>query len=500
MKRLWITEKPDMARSLANGLVSAFGTKITNASSSSADGCIKLENQDVVTFLFGHMLEHATPQDYLSAEQNTGDYFKFLPLIPDKFIKYPKADRTPKGGPKLNREGKPVPPRQFSILMKLLQSAPEIVNAGDTDREGQLIVDELLEYAGIDPEGRKKPIWRLRLENPKPEEIAKLIKSGLEKNGDEKWVRRRLAAQSRSESDWCLGMTSSMAYQQVTGYRRMSIGRVQTPVMAMVVARDRAIENFKPVQFYVPVITLADGTVMTWEKREGAEGQPGFDEQGRIISKAVADAIVSRVGAGQQGTINLAEVIRKRELQPLAFSLGTLQSTAARRHGLTLQEVSKAAQSLYERHRAITYVGTDCQFLPTSMLDQAHETLGALSRLFGKEAHGSNPDIRSRTWDDSKTDEHFGIAPTGTLPVNATPEEKAVFETISKRYMAQFYPVHEFLRHRIGAVFSGDSFKSVRKEVTQKGWKQVEGDGDDEEDASDIVGEDETKQHRQTQK
>ena len=148
MKRLWITEKPDMARSLANGLVSAFGTKITNASSSSADGCIKLENQDVVTFLFGHMLEHATPQAYLSAEQNTGDYFKFLPLIPDKFIKYPKADRTPKGGPKLNREGKPVPPRQFSILMKLLQSAPEIVNAGDTDREGQLIVDELLEYAG----------------------------------------------------------------------------------------------------------------------------------------------------------------------------------------------------------------------------------------------------------------------------------------------------------------------------------------------------------------
>lgn len=502
MKTLWLTEKPDMARALAGAVATAYGTKVVQGSTT-GKGAIELENGHVVTFLFGHMLEHAPPQAYLSKEQNTsGDYLKFLPLMPESFIKYPKADRGAKGEPKLSRDGKPIPPKQFDILMRLLKSAPEIVNAGDTDREGQLIVDELLEYAGIDPLGRNKPVWRLRLENPKQEEIVKLIGKGLEKNGEEKWVRRRLAAQCRSESDWCLGMTSSMAWQQVTGYRRMSIGRVQTPVMAMVVARDRAIANFKPVQYFVPVITLADGTQMRWDCREGAEGAQGFDEFGRIISKSLAEEIVARIAGGLKGTINLADVQKKRELQPLAFSLGTLQSTAARRHGLTLQEVSKAAQSLYERHKAITYVGTDCQFLPTSMLEQSRDTLKALSNIYGKDAHGANLEIRSRVWDDSKTDEHFAIAPTGTLPSNATPEERMVFETISKRYMAQFYPAHEYLRHHLGAIFGQDSFKSVRKEVTQEGWKQVEGVGQDEEEGElvDVEVDAQKANQRQTQK
>ncbi len=480
--RLWITEKPDMARSLAAGLVFTYGVSIVNKETAMQDGCIRLSNGDAVTNLFGHMLENAKPDAYLTPEQLAGDYFAFLPLHPEKTIKYPKADRDKSGKPKLDSSGKPVPPAQFKKVAALIKSAKEIVNAGDTDREGQLIVDELLEYCGVDPMGSTKPIWRLPLENPKEEEIKKLVDAGLERNSDEKWVRRRMAAETRQDSDWALGMTASMAYQQVTGFRRMAIGRVKTPVMAMVVRRDLEIEKFKPVQYFVPVITLQDGTQLRWERREGAEGTPGFDLHGRIIDEAVARRMVQMISAGLDGTINVAESKSGKELPPLPFSLGTLQSTAARRHGLSLQEVTKAAQSLYEKHKAITYVGTDCQYLPESMLEQVSETMSQLSKLYPKQAGGARLDLRSKAWNDAKTDEHFAIAPTGKLPGSMNEAEKAVFETISRRYMAQFYPAHEFIKHHIGAIFGADEFKSTRVEVTKEGWKEVEGrhEGEDE--------------------
>lgn len=469
-----------MARSLAAGLALTYKAKILNERTMRDDGCLRLSNDQAVAYLFGHMLENAKPAAYLSPEQLSGDYFSFLPLNPEKMIKVPKADRDKSGRARTDSKGQPTPPAQFKKVVALMKSAKEIVNAGDTDREGQLIVDELLQYAEIDPEGATKPVWRLALENPKEDEIRKLIQAGLEKNGDAKWVRRRLAAETRQDSDWCLGMTASMAYQQITGIRNMGVGRVKTPTLAMVVKRDLEIEGFKPVQYFVPIITLADGTHLRWERREGAEGTPGFDLEGRIIDEQVAKQMVRMIAAGMEGQINLADSRAGRERPPLPFSLGTLQSTAARRHGLSLQEVTRAAQSLYERHKAITYVGTDCQFLPETMLEQASETMAALSRLYPKQATGANLNIRSKAWNSAKTDEHFAIAPTGKLPSGANEAERSVFETIARRYMAQFYPDHEFVRHQLGAIFGKDEFKSSRVEVTRQGWKEVEGHHDGE--------------------
>lgn len=483
LNRLWITEKPDMARSLAAGLALTYNTSVTNTSSTREDGCIRLGNGDAVAFLFGHMLENAKPDEYLTPEQLNGSYFNFLPLLPEKMIKYPKADRDKSGKPKLDSQGKPVPPAQFNKVVRLLRQAKEIVNAGDIDREGQLIVDELLQYAEIDPEGRTKPVWRLALANPKEEEIRKLVLAGLEKNSDPKWVRRRWAAEIRQDGDWCVGMNGSMAYQEMTGYRRMAVGRIKTPTLMLVTKRDAEIGAFKPVQYFVPIVTLRDGTQLRWERREGAEGTPGFDAKGRIIDEAVARKMVQMISSGLSGRINMAVSQSGKELPPLPFSLGTLQATAARRHGLSLQEVTKAAQSLYEKHKAITYVGTDCQFLPTSMLEQAHSTIEALSKIYPKQAMGSNLSLQSKAWNDSKIDEHFAIAPTGKLPGNMTPAEKAVFETISRRYMAQFYPAHEFVRHQLGAIFGNDEFKAKRVEVTRQGWKEVEGKHEGETDA-----------------
>ena len=492
MAKLWIVEKPDMARHLAAGLAAAYGIKFSRE-----DGFTQMSNGDRVLPLLGHLIEMAPVSEYLTPEQRSSrDSLPFLPLIPKEFRYQPRPERTKEGKSRMSG-GAPVPAKQFKVAMAQIKMAHEIVNAGDVDREGQLIVDELLEMAGVDPDGRTKPVWRFPLVSPKEEDIVAQLKHPMERNGDDKWRRKRLAARTRQNGDWLLGMTGSMAYQSLTGVRNMSIGRVQTPVLAMVVRRDLEIEKFKPRDFFVPVITLSDGTQMRWHGRADAAGTPGFDEVGRIVDEAVAKRIVDLISRGLAGKVLTSASTKSSVAPPLPFSLGTLQSTAARQHGMSLKEVSKAAQALYERHKAISYVGTDCQYLPTSMLEDAAKTIESLAKMYPAIATGANLALRSKAWNDAKVDEHFAIIPTGALPSNATAQERAVYDTVSKRFMAQFYPNHEFIRHRLGALFGQDEFRASRKEVERLGWKAVEGETvTDDEDA----GSGEAHAENQTQK
>lgn len=500
LNRLWITEKPDMARNLAAGLALTYGAKVVNEKSMRADGCLRLDNGDAVGFLFGHMLQLAPPEEYLSAEQDKGDPFVYLPLMPETFVKLPKPDRREGGGVKVDKSGKPVPPYQMGKMIEHIRAAREVVNAGDTDREGQLIVDELLMHAGVDPRGATKPIWRLALQDPNAEVIRSQIQAGLERNSDQKWARRYQAAYARETFDWCLGMTASRAYRAVTGFSRMSVGRVTTPTAMLVVARELEIENFKPVQFFVPVITLADGTQMKWFRRQGAAGMDGFDREGRIVSEAVARQICSAIMSGFKGEISLAEAVKKFQPPPLPHSLGTLQSTVSRRTGLRLKEVTRAAQALYETHKMISYPGTDCRFLPTSLLEESQQIVQGLAKVYTKQAMGANLQLRSRAWDDSKTDEHFAIVPTGRVVSGLTEVERKVFEAVTQRFLAQFYPNHEYVAMRLQAQFGQDEFKATDREVTVPGWKAVAYDPEDKEagDADELAGDVEAKAERNT--
>ena len=468
--RLWITEKPDAARNLAAGVCRAYG-----ATSQKRGGYIELSNGDCVLPLQGHMLELSRPTAYAREGQ---DHYELLPLLPPigQFKIEPRKEGQGGKAKSAKGSGSPGSPhRQFVLAKQLLGQCREIVNAGDVDREGQLIVDELLAYLGVDPTGRKIPVWRLPLVSAREDDIAGQIAAGLQKNGDEKWVRKRLAAQCRSESDFLLGMNGSIAFQKSSGIRSLSVGRVQSTVLHLVVERDKQVENFRPRDYFVPVVILRDGTEMRWAKRDGAEGLPGFDEAGRIIDESVARQIVSAISSGLQGRVTVADKEHLKEAPPLPFSAGTLQVAGGKRLGMTVKEVTSVAEQLYLKHKAISYVGTDCQYLPESMLQDAKRITDAIARYYPKEVSGSNLDLRSKAWNDAKVDEHYAIIPTGTLPDGATAQERAVYDIIVRRYMAQFYPAHEFLRHSLAAVFGKDEFRASKNEVLRQGWRVVEG-------------------------
>lgn len=505
LSRLWVTEKPEMARNLCAGICSAFGVKVVNQSTASRDGYMQLSSGDRVSYFFGHLLASAPPAAYMTKEQaamKPHEYFKFLPLRVKKFKYEPKPEM--KAGKVVTRDGKPVAMKQVAILTKLFREAKEIVNAGDVDREGQLIVDEFLEYVGIDPQGGTKPIWRLPLVSAKEEDIRKQVLALSERNGDRKWVLRRHAAMARAYCDWGLGINASMAQQAVTGYRRMSVGRVQTPVVALVVERDDQIASFKPQNYFVPVITLADGTVMRWHKRENAAGTLGFDMQGRIIDEAVAKRMCTIIASGMAGRVNIAKSERKDVAPPMPFSASVLASTVAKRYGVSPKEAEKAAQSLYEKHKAISYVGTDCQFLPQSYLENARSTLAMISKTFPRQAAGANPELVSKAWNDDKVDEHHAIIPTASLPSGVSELERAVYETVAKRYMAQFYPSYQYIKSSLGAVFGGDEFRAVTQEAVRMGWREAESDhemgGRDTQAVSDENDDDEAESQRKVER
>lgn len=484
--RVWFTEKPSAAKDLIAGMRLAYGCVPTNSATSSRDGFFQLSNGDVVVPLRGHIVSTVKPGAYLSDEmaaieaaRDYAKYRQFLPLIPDKLITTPRVDEDEGKGQKGQKKGRGSAPFLPYRAAKQILKNPSvlrdslIINAGDTDREGQLIVDEMLQEFGIDP-GHPN-IQRVELVSNRAEDIAKTLTGGtFEHNGSEKWSRRGEAARTRQYLDFVWGMNFSMAFQALIGRANTAIGRVQTPVLNIVAERDKAIANFVPRDYFVPVITLRDGTIMRWHKREDAAGMPGFDEEGRIIDKAVAVQIARAVMGGLKGSVTQSVAKDHREAPPLMFSLGKLQAHAAREHGMTLEEVEEAAKNLY-KDKFISYIGTDCQFLPESMHADARGLMQQLSSLFPGQVQGAHLSIKSKAFNDAKLDEHFAITPMA-VPERRPAPEMAVFRTIAKRFICQFYPDHLFRTHALVGSWGKDEFRATAREEIQPGWKQVEAD------------------------
>ena len=379
--------------------------------------------------------------------------------------------------------------------MKLLKEADIIVNAGDIDREGQLIADEIITYAGFDPAGRNKAVERVLITALDDESLRRaLMPETRFSNGEPRFVNSRLAGIARQQWDWLVGMNGSRAVRAVLGVlgirpkQALSLGRVQTPTLALVVHRELEILNFNPVAYYVPKIRRQDGTVLTWTGRvEGADDR-GIDEEGRIIDRRVAEAIVARImQSGVKGIVTDFQEQKKEQAPPLPYNLAKLQTEISARHGFTAKKTLDVTQALYENKKMVSYVGTDCRYLPRSMHAEATEKLGGISGMFTKLANGADPKIQHACWDDSKVTAHHAIIPTGITAPGMSQDEQKVFDAIARRYIAQFYPKHQFQSTRLEAQCGDDEFKSTWRKTLVDGWKVVDQQADEDAKEADAM-------------
>lgn len=446
--RLYIAEKPSMARELATCLKNP---QARNGFIVTAGG--------VVTWLFGHVLQAVKPDAYDPKYKSWRA--EDLPIVP-KIWKL---------------EVNPASAAQFCIVKHLISQADEIIHAGDPDREGQLLVDEVLDYVG-----NKKPVKRILL-NALDETSILRANNNLRDNAE--FFNLKQSALARSRADWLIGMNLSRAYTLAArrhGYSDLvlPIGRVKTPTLGLIVRREREILNFKPVDFFTIRATFehANGNfVAQFKPSKKMSELKAFDSEGRLIDKKFAEELVKKFSAKPlDGKISSYKTTERKESQPLPFSLSSLQIAAGKAFGYTPQQVLDAAQSLYEK-KFTTYPRSDCEYLPTNQLKDAQRILKNLSAtrddaLKNLIVH-ADAAIKSRAWNDGKISAHHAIIPTqrilsGTL----TPVEVNLYKLIAKNYAVQFYPLHIYDETAVEVKYKDENFTTRGKVVKQLGWRE----------------------------
>ena len=473
--RLFIAEKPSVAKAIATEL---------GISSKSGGSSIVCKDGSTVTWCFGHLLEQAEPDDYLPDDvPKTKKGKKIwrmedLPIFPKEWKVYAKSDAGVK--------------KQLAAIGKLMKSADTLVNAGDPDREGQLLVDEVIEHFKS-----KKPVKRFWVSAVDPASIRKGLLN-LKENAN--YAGMRDAARGRSRADWLLGMNLSRAYtlsNKPEGGKGslIAVGRVQTPTLTMVARRDYAVKNFKPKPYLSITASLsAKGQDFTARWRPGAN-QAGMDEEGKLlIDLTRGRMLVESLNNFRSAKVTSAETKHKKALQPKVYSLADIQIEASRLFGYTAEETLNTCQSLYETHKVTSYPRSDCNFLPESQHPDAPNVLKAIARTFpatAKACSMANPSIKSPTFNDSKITAHHGIVPVANVGdwEKFNEREKNLYRLIARRYLAQFFPAHEYDATEILLTIGNETFVAKGNVVTKNGWKMLfnakESEGDDEKKAAD---------------
>jgi DNA topoisomerase len=362
VRRLFIAEKPSLGRAIAQGL----------GKCTPGDGCI-YAGGDVVTWCFGHILEQCSPEEY--DEKYRAWRIKDLPILPSVWKMKVKQSAT----------------KQYKIIRALVKDADEIINAGDPDREGQLLVDEVLNELGV---LHTKPIRRILLNALDEKSVADALRSL--RNNDE-FVGLRNSALARSRADWLIGMNLSRIYTiraRQAGYTNtVSVGRVQTPTMGLVIRREIEIRQFRPVTFFTPMILWQHengGFLTKWQPRDF----DGVDQEGRIVEKDIAERILMKV-KNTPAQISGVEQTKGTHLQRLPYSLSALQIDAGKLFGYSPQDVLDTQQALYEK-KYTSYPRSDCDYLPENQLadkEKILENLAALSAPFSEPAEKADRTI-----------------------------------------------------------------------------------------------------------
>ncbi|MCT6867845.1 MAG: DNA topoisomerase III [Gilliamella apicola] len=464
--RLFIAEKPSLARAIADVLPKPH---------QKGNGFIRASNGDVVSWCIGHLLEQATPEVY--DERFKKWSLNDLPIVPEKWILIPKGNTE----------------KQLNILVDLIKTADQIVHAGDPDREGQLLVDEVLNYCQLTPE-KRKTIQRCLISDLNASAVQKSLEQ-LRSNQD--YVPLSTSALARARADWLYGMNMSRVCTLVgqrNGYRGvLSIGRVQTPILGLVVRRDLEIAQFVPKPFYEVFAILQTKNNETfkakWQPSEACE--PYQDEEGRVLVKALAENVCQRI-KGKSGIIDKVSNKKKELAPPMPFNLSSLQIEMAKKNGLSAQEVLDICQSLYEKHKLITYPRSDCRFLPEEHLKQINGIKSAIeNNCSALQTAIDNADfsLRSKAWNDKKVEAHHAIIPTlrKAKMDSLSNNERTVYQVVATQYLAQFYPAYKYSELQIDVEIQGGKFISKTNQMLDEGWKvlfrnkntQIDSDADD---------------------
>ncbi|WP_028622299.1 DNA topoisomerase III [Pseudomonas sp. Ant30-3] len=441
--RVYLCEKPSQGKDIARVL----GAKQRGTGCYNGPGV-------VVTWCIGHLIEAAPPEAY--GEQYKRWSIEQLPILPERWRSEVKASTA----------------AQFKVVKQLLGQASELVIATDADREGEMIAREIIELCGY-----RGPIQRLWLSALNDASIRKAL--GALKPSNET-LPLYYSALARSRADWLIGMNLSRLFTVLgrqAGYQGvLSVGRVQTPTLRLVVDRDREIARFVSVPFWSVEVQLShagNSFTANWMPPDATT-----DTAGRCLDQRTSQQAASQIDGAREAQVLSVETERVREVAPLPFDLGTLQEICSRQFGLDVQETLDIAQSLYETHKATTYPRSDSGYLPESMLAEVPTVLNAIL--------STDPSLRplidqldctqrSRAWNDGKVTAHHGIIPT-LEPTNLSAmseKERAVYGLIRSHYLAQFLPHHEFDR-TVATLSAGDqTLQATGKQVAVLGWHRA---------------------------
>lgn len=450
--RLFIAEKPSLARAIVEVLPKPH---------KKSDGYIESGNGDVVTWCIGHLLEQAPPEDYDVKYKRW--LVEHLPIIPQQWQLKPKVKTK----------------KQLNVIKRLVKKANIIVNSGDVDREGQILVDEAISYCGASKYKIDNAL-RCLISDMNPSAVSKAV-NNLKPNKE--FLPLAVSALARARADWLYGlnMTRLCTLQgQKSGYQGvLSIGRVQTPILGLVVNRDIEIENFVSKPFYevIAKIKTNGGEQYQGKWKPSKACEPYMDEDKRVLSKKLALNVVKRI-KNQQGKVLKVSQDKKHQKAPLLFSLSGLQISAAKAFGMSAKQVLDICQQLYEKHKLITYPRSDCQYLPTDHINDIPSVTKAIKLVSSKLATMLIPaDLKrkSRAWNDKKVSAHHAIIPTskGSATGKLSSDEERIYELVARQYIAQFYPDFEYSDKQIDTAIAGGLFISKQKDILNNGWKDL---------------------------
>lgn len=456
--RLFIAEKP----AVANDIVKALGGNFTRH-----DGWFESDNA-IVTNCFGHIIESQPPENYNPEYKAWKVETLPLRLYPVKYQPVESAEK------------------QVKTIIELIRRADvtEIIHAGDPDDEGQLLVDEVLEYAG-----NTKPVKRVLINDNTLPAVKKAL-ANPKNNRDFRGLY--LKALARSVADAIYGLSMTRAYTipaKTKGYKGvLSVGRVQTPVLGLIVNRTRANKNHKSSFYYTMTGHFQRGADVIRANWKPGEFAPLTDR--KLLDKTWANGTATSL-AGKPATVEAAATDDKKTAAPLPFNLVRLQQYMNKKFKMTAQKTLDITQQLREKYKAITYNRSDCSYLSDEQFSEAPQIIDALKSVFDQPMD-IDTTRKSKAFNSAKVTAHTAIIPTGSVPdVNAlSTDERNVYLAIAQHYLVQFMPEKAYQEVSVAIQCGDESFYARARKTTDSGFEAFLGVENAEDDEAEVENDD----------